>query len=544
MKKIFLAILLAFVAIGSWAGPVSQSRAEQAASLWVKTRTGQNLTVKQVLTAKDQYYIINFAPKGWVIIAADDAAAPIVGYSFDGQLTWSSLPENMRAMLSEMGGAIKHEALTRSTSAKWKNLKAEFSRADEGSIEPLIKVNWNQTSPFNKYCPKPTSGSGQAIVGCVAVAMSQAMSVQRWPNKGKGSHRYTPAGFPTQEVNWDSEKNYDWDAIISGTNRNDEAARLLYHAGVSVSMGYGVNGSGIPSNEVSRISNALKNFFCYPADVNYIWRDNYHGDWDRMIYNELAAGRAVIYNAISMTNTGSPDAGHSFNVDGFDGAGRYHLNWGWGGTGNGYFALDRLNVSGYQYNYDQVAVIGIGSPNRELRSIELTETTIDENLPAGTVVGEILVNGVAPKSDYTVTVRGAYDASIKGFPTVDFAVKNGQLVTTAPLKATSSPINVEISVSAKSGDRLSSEFSIKVVAWRKIETATTFALDRASGNITITTKHGVSYVLARPDGSQISSGLLEPLPKLEFNKSQLGDGVNTLTLTNDEGDKKVLKIKK
>ena len=544
MKKIFLAVLLTFVAIGSWANPVSQSQAEQAAALWVKTRTGQDRAVKQVLTAKDQYYIVNFAPEGWVIISADDAVDPIVGYNFSGNLSWGAMPENFRAVLGEMGGSIKFEARNRTTSPKWTNMAREFARAegDEGSIAPLIKVNWNQTAPFNNYCP--SNASGRAIVGCVAVAMGQAMSVQRWPNKGQGSYRYTPAGYSAVEVNWDNERNYNWDLIVSGSDRNDEAARLLYHCGVSVSMGYGANGSGIPSNEVNRISNALKRYFCYPNEVTYTWRDSYHGDWDRMIYNELAAGRAVIYNAISHTNTGSPDAGHSFNVDGFDGAGRYHLNWGWGGSGNGYFALNRLNVSGYEYNYDQVAVTGIGSPNRELRSIELTETVIDENLPAGTVVGEILVNGAAPKSDYTISVRGAYDAKIKGFPEVSFAVKNGMLVTTAPIKATQSPVNIEISVQAAGGDRLSSEFSIQVVAWRKIETATSFAFDRASGNITITTKHGVSYVLARPDGSQISSGLLEPLPKLVFNKSQLADGVNTLTLTNDEGDKKVLRIKK
>lgn len=541
MKKIFLAILLALGAVSAWANPVSQSRAESAARLWAKSRTGQDRTVKQVLTAKDQYYIINLAPTGWVIISADDAVDPIIGYNLSGELQWNKMPENMQAMLGEIGGTVKFDAARRSTSAKWSNLAAEFSRADEGNIEPLIKVNWNQSSPYNKYCP--SNASGRAIVGCVAVAMGQAMSVQKWPQKGQGSHRYTPAGFAAVEVNWDSEKAYDWDAILTASDK-DEAARFLYHCGVSVSMDYGVNGSGIPSNEVNRISNALKNYFCYPSDVTYTWRDNYRGDWDRFIYNELAAGRAVIYNAISHTQTGMADAGHSFNVDGFDGNGRYHLNWGWGGSGNGYFQLARLNVSGYEYNYNQVAVTGIGSPNRELRSIELTETVIDENLPAGTVVGEILVNGETPKSSYTVTVRGAYDASIKGFPSVPFTVKNGQLVTTDVLNATGKNVNVEISVAASGGDRLTSEFAIEVVAARSIEAATSIAYDRTSGVFSLKTKHGVTYTLKRPDGTQVSSALLEPLPKLTFNKTDLGDGVNTLTLTNSEGDTKVLRIKK
>lgn len=32
----------------------------------------------------------------------------------------------------------------------------------------------------------------------------------------------------------------------------------------------------------------------------------------------------------------------SFNVDGYDGNSGYHVNWGWGGNGDGYFRLDNL----------------------------------------------------------------------------------------------------------------------------------------------------------------------------------------------------------
>lgn len=541
MKQLFLAILLAVGAVGAWANPVSQSRAEEAAKMWVNARTGQQRSVKQVFTAKDKYHIINLAPEGWVIVSTDDAVDPIIGYNLEGSLDVTDLPDNMRAMIDEIGEVNRYEARRRTTASPlWTNMASEFSRAENGKIDPLIKVNWTQDGNYSKYCP--SNASGRALVGCVAVAMGQAMTVQRWPNKGQGVFRYVPAGYSAQEVNWDNEKAYDWDAIINGTNSNDEAARLLYHAGVSVSMGYGANGSGIPSNEVNRISNALVKYFCYPSDVQYIWRDNYYGDWDRLIYNELAAGRAVVYNAISHTNTGSKDAGHSFNVDGFDGTGRYHLNWGWAGSGNGYYQLLKLNVSGYEYNYNQVAVIGIGSPERELRSIDLTETVIDENLPAGTVVGEILINGAAPKAEYTVKVQGSYDASLKGFPEVPFAVKDGYLVTTAPI--TASTIGIEISAQTAKGDRLTAEFTIKVEAYRKIEKATSLSCDRTTGEFTLQTKHGVTYTLTDPNGAQISTGLLEPLPKLSFNKSQLGQGENTLKLTTTDGDTKVLKIKK
>ena len=61
------------------------------------------------------------------------------------------------------------------------------------------------------------------------------------------------------------------------------------------------------SNEVDRISNGLREHFGYGNDVSYIWRSAYKGDWDRLVLNELHAGRAVIYNAVDTDrNAGLP----------------------------------------------------------------------------------------------------------------------------------------------------------------------------------------------------------------------------------------------
>ena len=58
---------------------------------------------------------------------------------------------------------------------------------------------------------------------------------------------------------------------------------------MSVKMGYGPDGSGIPSNEVNRISNALRDNFGYGDEVTYVWKDAYQGDWERLVLNELNA---------------------------------------------------------------------------------------------------------------------------------------------------------------------------------------------------------------------------------------------------------------
>lgn len=166
----------------------------------------------------------------------------------------------------------------------------------------------------------------------------------------------------------------------------------MWHAGMSVRMGYGPDGSGIPSNEVNRITNALRDNFGYGDEVAYVWKDAYQGDWERLVLNELNAGRAVIYNAVDTKLS----AGHSFNVDGYDGNSGYHVNWGWGGNGDGYFRLDNLRDSPYYFDDYHVIVIGIGAPDRLLRSIGLSGTVIEEGLPAGSTVATVTVNGEAP----------------------------------------------------------------------------------------------------------------------------------------------------
>lgn len=98
-------------------------------------------------------------------------------------------------------------------------------------------------------------------MGCVAVAMSQAMSVQHWPVQPKGNISYTSPNYGGLSIDFSKELSYDWNRIMAGSNNFDETARLLYHAGMSVRMNYGEDGSGIPSNEVYRISEALINNF-------------------------------------------------------------------------------------------------------------------------------------------------------------------------------------------------------------------------------------------------------------------------------------------
>ena len=133
---------------------------------------------------------------------------------------------------------------------------------------------------------------------------------------------------------------------------------------------------------------AMKRFFDYSPKVKSLQRRFYTSEqWENVILEELNARRPVIYRGRKAKG------GHAFVCDGFDGNGRFHINWGWNGRGNGYFLRSVLNpdlqgtgsASGaYGYICDQAIIVGIqprpqSSSNPELevfnKYVEVKEYT-------------------------------------------------------------------------------------------------------------------------------------------------------------------------
>lgn len=531
MKKSLISAILALSGLAAVAAPVSQQKAADIAGSYVSQQDGAPAGLKVRGVEKlDGVYLVNFSPVGFAIVSADDNAEPIVGYSTESNLNSYDIPENMSYILKEASDVVTLQARQGSLNGKWQaiesgvSLKA-VSRVGEEPVDPLITVNWNQGNPYNKFCPG--EDKNKAVVGCVAVAMSQAMSVQQYPVKPSGQKSYVAPGYGLLSIDYEAEQPYDWKGILDGSDVDDRA-RLLYHAGVSVEMNYGADGSGIPSNQVYRITNALKTHFGYNNDVNYYWRKDYKGDWTQLLLNELYAGHALVYNAID-TKGGY---GHSFNIDGYNGA-LFHLNWGWGGTGNGYFSIDALADAAMGMNYDSshVVVTGIGAANKSVRSVELSDLTVEENLPAGSPVAAVLVNGALPTSDMKVTLTGQY---VNGsYLSVPLTYKDGMVTTSRALTLADAPIYLRVVVEMKSdsSDKLSQGFNIEVEKPQSIQKKSFISYDRASKTFTVHTKYGASYTVKNAQGATVLTGAISTVPEFKFTRDQLTTGRNTVEIT-------------
>ncbi|MBR5686865.1 MAG: C10 family peptidase [Prevotella sp.] len=298
--------------------------------------------------------------KGFVIVAGDDRAEAVLGYSKEGSFTCDDMPENFKAWVEGLAAEI--ESLDKSSGTG--NQSAPRRAPSHAAIAPLIQSRWGQTSPFNDLCPY--IGSYRAVTGCVATAGAQLMYYYQHPKTPTpvipgyedGSSADTSQDLPSIVFDWEHMvPNY---YSVGDQQAKTAVAELMLYCGYAAKLKYGMSGSGgQPGNMV----NAMIRYFDYDGtNVRHISREHHSIEgWDSLLYHELEMGRPVLYN-------GTSNVGHAFLCDGYDGAGSYHFNWGWNGAGDGFFRLQALNpdknsdVNSPGYIYMQNAVFGL-QPN-------------------------------------------------------------------------------------------------------------------------------------------------------------------------------------
>lgn len=287
------------------------------------------------------YYIFNFDnQKGYAIVGGDDNMPEIVGYSTNGQLSTDNMPENMKYFLKAYEQTVK--AVRRGDESAVENVRAAMKR-QKGSftpVEPLLgDIEWSQEQPYNNLCPAYFDNI-PSVTGCVATAMAQIMRYWKYPSALQNDiPAYTTYSYKINVPAISSGTVYDWDNMIPSYLGNYDdtqasaVATLMYHVGAALKMDYG------PSSAAGLVPSVLSNYFGYDSDIikDLMRNDFQWGDWNRILQNELANRRPVLYGGSSGYEA------HAFVCDGIDSDGYYHINWGWDGLCNDYFDITILN---------------------------------------------------------------------------------------------------------------------------------------------------------------------------------------------------------
>lgn len=367
MRNLFTASVFALLFIGLPANAQKRSLAEAAKvatgffhaeevdAMQMKEEEGSRRLQKKVMDyASDAYYMFrNKEDNRLVVISGDQRMQSILGYT-DNAIEDNMMPDGLAELLTTY--KRQYAALSPDCQTECK------SNLNKG--ERLLKTpDWGQWAPFNLHTPLsyPT--------GCAATAMSIVMRYHQWPVMGQGSKTHI---WKDSVMTADFEHTrYDWDnmpmSYDSYTKAQAEAVSLLMrHAGIAVEMYYAAESSGARQ---SLVPGALTQYFRYAATTRLVSAADYDAaTWEKMMRSEIDADRPVIYTGESTMGRGS----HGFVLDGYR-DNLFHFNFGWNGSGNGYFAISAFSSTStaFEFANQQQAVIGI-KPLREDNCAPLT----------------------------------------------------------------------------------------------------------------------------------------------------------------------------
>ena len=386
-KNRLFSLLMFFLGLGllAQAAPVTQQEAQQAAAKFLLSKQIASNNIKPAslsvnkLKGSNQaaFYIFNVGDnQGFVVVAGDDRINPILGYSDEGYFDEAKAPSNMKNWLNEYAEQIALLDQVSNIKDAIAAPKAENVVDTRNSIAPLLTTKWDQARPYWNKCPQVQNEDGEyepSYTGCVATAMSQIMKYYNYPAQTTQvipSYQYgygtgNMGEYITQTTEDLPVTTFDWAHMLDSYNGSedqvytDAVATLMLYVGHAAHMTYALTASGTTDPYIPK---AFNNYFDYNAQL--VYRSDYDQQaWEDMVYQELVAGRPMVYNG----RAGS-GGGHSFVCDGYEMGDYYHINWGWGGLGNGYFQLAIMNphaagigasTSAEGYNIDQTAVIGI-----------------------------------------------------------------------------------------------------------------------------------------------------------------------------------------
>ena len=328
MKRITFVTILLSVCVTVMAGRRTESKIKSLAQTVLQTQAAaRGLTAStaqndlRIVEQLDGITIVSAGTDGFVVITNDDSQQPVVGYSFsaydegncaDGFLWWKD--------------AI-NEVLTSGQPITRRTVPSQF----QPTVEPLLKTVWNQYYPYYEKCP--VVNDEHCVTGCVPTALAQVLNYYRWPLRGTGSNGWMDFSNTT----------FEWGNMLSDYAngsfvQKDAVATLMYVCGRATDVNYQPASAGGSGASLSSAAKALQWYFGYD-NPQILSRDSYSGDWTSIIYGDLSKGSPILYLGYSKDNT---NPGHVFVLDGYDADGNVHVNWGWGGSRDGYFNIDAL----------------------------------------------------------------------------------------------------------------------------------------------------------------------------------------------------------
>ncbi|MGA2093007.1 MAG: C10 family peptidase [Sedimentisphaerales bacterium] len=329
-------------------------------------------------------YVIELEPEGFIITSADTNIDPILGYSFEGKFPFEESKQNVLLHLVKWDVDARSkvmnskseeiETLVQSNNTLWDSYSSsatslvdtlasttQWPDPDLYGYEGWITTEWDQVSPYNKFCPLSPVNNRRCYVGCVATAASQIINYWKYPGTVSFKKRSSIIGGDGYVSNarekdimtgeWyyaifsidDDYSDLDFPSfdelnskmtIMNYDNSEDEIAYLCFAAGIK----FGTNYTYSEGSGAALTPSAYTNGFDYGSarGKNFLWSiykdtviENIKKGWPV----NIGIGKGLFSN------------GHSVILDGYKSTGEFHVNLGWGGTANFWYDLPIIDTT-------------------------------------------------------------------------------------------------------------------------------------------------------------------------------------------------------
>lgn len=216
-----------------------------------------------------------------------------------------------------------------------------FKPTPKTPIEPLVVAEWGQKMPFNWQTPIVENGSN-APAGCGPVALGEIMYYYKNPGCEALPDYSVWEGYVGIEGGLPATT-FNWDVILPKYNDDEyteeqgqEVAKLMKYIGCATKTIYcfGYGGSHLDENDLPTLGFSTESY-----SVDKLMTDK---ELEALFDKELEKGRPLLLAGYNITGT----AGHWYVVDGRDDTGRYHINFGSGGCGNGFYIVSQEEYKG------------------------------------------------------------------------------------------------------------------------------------------------------------------------------------------------------
>lgn len=316
------------------------------------------------------------------------------------------------------------------------NAQDNYNATTMGEKVYLETASWGQNSPFNKQIFTSYGGSTNAKAGCVPTAYAIVMRYHEFPTEGTAKTLYNCQAPTYVEI---TDRVYDFSKMPltngSGWTEEQQTEVAKFFSHVLHACFPSSIGTGATTVNEGQTSKVLNDYFNYQL-INASYQANFTMEqWAEKLRESIDNGCPVPYAA---NNSGTGDTRHMFVVDGYTANGYFHFNFGWNGSGNGWFKLDNITPSqGDNYSWNgnsqHYALFNL-APNKTPRTV--TATTNSSSM------GTVSINGGTAGNSVSVEVIEGTKATLTAHPAEGYVLaswtKNGDVV------GTKNPIQVSV----------------------------------------------------------------------------------------------------